>query len=99
MLEQALPGVEDKQMKFPFPAMDMNDTRYKLFGIVTNIPEEKMYGEDLIHRLHERCGRSEEVHSIMKKNLAGGTLPSGRFGENAGWINKPEQDEKEKIRV
>jgi hypothetical protein len=85
VLEQALPGMEDKQMQLPFPTMEMNDTQYKVFGVVTNIPEPEMYGEDLIHWLHERCGRSEEVHAIMKKDLAGGTLPSGKFGENAAW--------------
>lgn len=85
VLEQSLPGMEDKQMKLPFPTMEMNDARYKVFGIVTNIPEQEMYGEDLIHWLHKRCGKSEEVHSIMKKDLAGGTLPAGNFGENAAW--------------
>jgi hypothetical protein len=85
VLEPALPGMEDKQMQLPFPAMEMNDTRYKVFGVVSNIPEQEMYGEDLIHWLHKRCGKSEEVHAIMKKDLAGGTLPSGNFGENAAW--------------
>jgi hypothetical protein len=29
--------------------------------------------------LRERCGKSEEVHSAMKSDLAGGQLPSGLF--------------------
>jgi len=27
----------------------------------------------------------EEVHSVMKSDLAGGTLPSADFGKNAAW--------------
>jgi hypothetical protein len=32
-----------------------------------------------------RCGRNEQVHSVMKKDLAGGKLPSSDFGANAAW--------------
>jgi len=85
VLEQTLPGMEDDQKDLPFPNMEMNETRYKVFGIVSNIPAKAQSGEDLIHWLHKRCGKSEEVPSIMKKDLAGGTLPSGDFGENAAW--------------
>jgi hypothetical protein len=42
-------------------------------------------GEELIHWQRKRCGKSEEVHSVMKEDLAGGKLPSGDFGENAAW--------------
>ena len=31
----------------------------------------------------ERCGKSEEAHSVIKNGLAGGQLPSGQFGANA----------------
>jgi len=34
---------------------------------------------------HARCGKSEEAHKVMKEDLAGGTLPSRDFGENAAW--------------
>lgn len=34
---------------------------------------------------NERCGKSEEVHAVMKDDLAGGKLPAGDFGENAAW--------------
>jgi hypothetical protein len=34
---------------------------------------------------NKRCGKSEEAHSIMKEDLAGGKLPSSSFGENAAW--------------
>ena len=35
--------------------------------------------------MRERCGKSEEVHSVLKSDLAGGQLPSGLFGANAAW--------------
>jgi hypothetical protein len=54
--------------------------RYKVFGIVTNMHWD---GQELIEWHYKRCGRSEQVHSVMKEDLAGGTLPSGDFGENA----------------
>ncbi len=77
MLEPVLPGMEDKQMQLPFSAMEMDDIRYKVFGVVSNIPEQDMYGEDLINWLYKRCGKSEEVHSIMKKDLAWGGIAFG----------------------
>jgi len=87
ILEEAssLLGIEDPQLSLPFPAMQIEEKRYKVFGIVTNIDYEEMNGEDLIHWLHERCGKSEEVHAVMKNDLAGGKLPSADFGENATW--------------
>ncbi len=85
LAEQSLPGMEGPQMSLPFPVMEMGSTRYKIFGMVTNISETDMNGEEIIHWLHARCGKSEEVHSIMKADLAGGTLPSAEFGRNAAW--------------
>jgi hypothetical protein len=60
----------------------MSSQQYKLFGLVTNMNWE---GEKLIHWHRERCGKSEEAHSVMKEDLAGGKLPAGDFGENAAW--------------
>jgi len=82
LLEQAeLPGMES-QVELPFQTMSMEKKRYKIFGVVTNRDIE---GDELIHWLHKRCGKSEEAHSIMKEDLAGGQLPSSAFGENAAW--------------
>lgn len=83
--QSSLPGMEDSQLSLPFPTMQIADKKYKMFGIVTNINQTKMNGEDLIHWLHARCGKSEEVHAVMKDDLAGGKLPSADFGENAAW--------------
>jgi hypothetical protein len=49
-------------------------------GIVTN---RQIGGDDLIWWYKGRCGKSEEAHSVMKEDLAGGKLPSGLFGANA----------------
>jgi len=83
--ETSLPGMEDPQLPLPFPTIQIMEKRYKVFGIVTNIDYEAMNGETLIHWLHERCGKSEEIHAVMKDDLAGGKLPSADFGENAAW--------------
>ena len=79
--QKELPGM-DCQIELPFPTMDIKDRRYKVFGMVTNMDWD---GERLIHWLHERCGKSEEAHAVMKDDLAVGKLPSDDFGENAAW--------------
>lgn len=78
-----LPFAEEAPKQLPFPTMEFTDGRYKLFGVVTN--RLSVPGDELIrwHRL--RCGKSEEIHAVMKDDLAGGRLPCGRFGANAAW--------------
>lgn len=71
---------QDKQ--HPFPTMPMKESKYKVFGIVTNMD---WHGNELIQWFYERCGKSEEAHGVMKEDLAGGKLPSNDFGENAAW--------------
>jgi hypothetical protein len=61
----------------------MNGYRYKLFGIVTNIMDRN--AEEIVLWQRKRCGKSEEVHDILKNELAGGHVPSGLFGANAAW--------------
>jgi hypothetical protein len=69
--------------QLPFPTQEFaSKGTYKLFGVVTNL---KTAGDQVIWWLRERCGKSEEVHSVMKSDLAGGQLPSGLFGANAAW--------------
>jgi hypothetical protein len=79
--QQALPGMEE-QLSLPFPTMEWGAVKYKVTGIVTN---RDLAGEELIWWYRGRCGKSEEAHSIMKEDLAGGKLPSGLFGANAAW--------------
>ncbi len=81
LAQKSLPGMEDC-LQLPFPTIELNHKRYKLSAIVTNLD---WYGELIVHWYRERCGKSEEAHSIMKEDLAGGRLPSSDFGENAAW--------------
>ena len=80
--QRVLPGMEEDEKGLPFQTMRQGGVRYKVFGIVTNMHWE---GQELIEWHYKRCGRSEQAHSVMKEDLAGGTLPSGDFGENAAW--------------
>ena len=72
---------DEANLPFPTQAFGTKGT-YKLFGVVTN---KKDPGDRVIRWLRERCGKSEEVHSVLKSDLAGGQLPSGLFGANAAW--------------
>ena len=82
MQEQRVFSGMEPQLSLPFPTMEISGKSYKVFGIVTNMD---WYGEELIHWYHQRCGKSEEAHAVMKDDLAGGKLPSEDFGENAAW--------------
>jgi len=80
LMEQAeFPGLETQ---LPFPSMTFGEKRYKLFGLVTNRDNP---GDELIWWHRKRCGKGEEMHKIMKEDLAGGHLPSAQFGANAAW--------------
>jgi len=72
---------DEAELPFPTQAFGQKGL-YKLFGTVTN---RKGPGDQVIWWLRERCGKSEEVHSVMKSDLAGGQMPSGLFGANAAW--------------
>jgi hypothetical protein len=73
----------DDAAQLPFPTEEFAAKgRFKLFGIVTN---RTLPGDQVIWWLRERCGKSEEVHAVMKTDLAGGRMPSGLFGANAAW--------------
>jgi len=76
------PPLEGMEEQLPFPTVTWSTQRYKVTGIVTN---RDLPGAELIAWYRERCGKSEEVHKIMKEDLAGGKLPSGEFGKNAAW--------------
>ena len=77
-----LPGMED-QLELSVPIMEMSDGGwYKVTGVVTN---RELEGDELIWWYRQRCGKGEEVHAVLKEDLAGGKLPSGLFGANAAW--------------
>ena len=78
--QSILPGME---RQLPFEALTMEDGRaYKVTAVVTN---RHLPGAGLLRWYRGRCGKSEEVHSVLKSDLAGGRMPSGSFGENAAW--------------
>jgi hypothetical protein len=81
LAQPPLPGLAE-QLDLPFPTLTMNAQSYKVFGVVTN---RNRPGDEIILWHDQRSGRSEEAHAVMKNDLAGGTLPSGDFGENAAW--------------
>jgi hypothetical protein len=62
----------------------MGNLAYKVFGIATNLQED---GGKIVSFHHERCGKSEEVHRILKDELGGGHVASGKFGSEAAWWN------------
>lgn len=77
--QRELPGMESQ---LSFPTLSLGEKRYKLFGVVTN---RDLPGDKLIWWYRERCGKGEEMHAIMKEDLAGGHMPSANFGANAAW--------------
>ena len=56
------------------------------------LPIEKANGLKTMHAregvaaARDRCGHGEEVHAVLKSDLAAGMMPSGRFGANAAWL-------------
>jgi len=72
----------EEQPKLPFATEELAGITYRLSGIATNRTED---GAELIAWHHQRCGKSEEAHAILKTDLAGGRFPSGTFGANAAW--------------
>jgi hypothetical protein len=81
MRQRELPLDDPHQLPFPTEEFGAKGT-YKLFGIVTN---RTLAGDKVIWWLRQRCGKSEEVHAVMKDDFAGGRMPSGKFGANAAW--------------
>jgi hypothetical protein len=77
--QQEFPGME---VQLPFPTYHQGEKHYKLHGLVTN---RDLAGDKLIWWYRERCGKGEEMHAIMKNDLAGGQFPSAQFGANAAW--------------
>jgi len=56
--------------------------RWRHFAVVTNMDWQ---GERLLRWHREKQGTVEHGHGVVKNELAGGTLPCGRFGASAAW--------------
>lgn len=76
-----LPGMEE-QRELPFPVMTWAKRQYKVFALATNL---EWAGDKIIVWHDERCGQGEQMHAVLKNDLAGGRFPSGKFGANAAW--------------
>jgi len=74
---------ENEELDLPFQTMRSDEHTYKLFAVVTNRMD--IDGSELIQWHRKRCGKSEQVHSTQKEELAGGQFPSNLFGVNAAW--------------
>ena len=71
---------------------------YRIRAYMTNFPApdavraEKANGlkvmeaAEVVAAAHQRCGHGEDVHAVLKSDLAAGMMPSGRFGANAAWL-------------
>jgi len=59
-------------------------SRVRHFAIVSNI--EEWPAAKLIQWHREKAGTIEQVHDVLKNELAAGVLPCGRFGANAAWL-------------
>lgn len=64
---------------------EMSGKVYKIFGMVTNVMDKD--GGELLRWHRGRCGKSEEVHHILKEELGGGHVASQSFGANAAYWN------------
>jgi len=65
--------------------MEMDGTTYHVHAIISNIWDADWSLEDIVEWYNARCGGGEAIHSILKSDLAGGSLPSSKFGANAAW--------------
>jgi len=64
------------------PLFGNEDRVWRHFAVVTNFD----WAGDRVVRWHrEKQGSVEHGHDILKNDLGGGVMPSGRFGANAAW--------------
>jgi hypothetical protein len=56
----------------------------KHFAVLSN--QWDWDGARLLQWHREKAGTIEQVHDVVKNDLAGGVLPCGRFGANAAWL-------------
>ena len=56
----------------------------KHFAVVSN--DWEMAGQDLLQWQRGKAGTVEQVHRVLKDELAAGVYPSGKFGANAAWF-------------
>jgi hypothetical protein len=65
--------------------MEIGGTAYHVHAIISNIWDDDWSLERIVEWYNDRCGGGEAIHSVLKSDLAGGGLPSSKFGANAAW--------------
>lgn len=74
--------VRARQQTLPFSDLP-EALQWRCFAVVTNIYDWD--GERVLQWHRKKQGTVEHGHGVLKNDLAGGTLPCGRFGANAAW--------------
>ena len=64
--------------------VEIDGQTYHVHAIISNIDEE-WSNRRVVEWYNGRCGGGEAIHSVLKSDLAGGSLPSNKFGANAAW--------------
>jgi len=81
-----LPGLGTNDSKLAYEeTMEIGGTAYHVHAIISNIWEADWSNQRIVEWYNDRCGGGEAIHSILKSDLAGGSLPSSKFGANAAW--------------
>ena len=76
-----LGDVGDNPISAVHPTL-MNVKIYKVFALVTNL---EWTAEEIVKWQRKRCGKSEELHRVLKDELAGGHVVTSALGANAAW--------------
>ncbi len=64
--------------------LDMSGRTYHIHAIISNIGQD-WSNQQVVEWYNDRCGGGEAIHSVLKSDLAGGSLPSNKFEANAAW--------------
>ena len=59
-----------------------DEANWRHFSVVTNMD---WHGDHLLRWHREKQGTVEHGHGVLKNDLGGGVLPTGKFGSNAAW--------------
>jgi hypothetical protein len=84
-LRQQLLFTEEELGEHPISSVHptvMNGKLYKVFALVTNLDWSAV---KIVRWYRKRCGKGEELHRILKDELAGGHVVTSALGANAAW--------------
>ena len=95
MWSRVIPALRARVLEGPNPARD-DDPAWKIPACMTTVPApgdedgalpagagtglEPMTTAEIVDWARQRCGRGEEIHAVLKHDMAIGILPSGRLG-------------------